>query len=97
METTLYRNETKKEISDNVKTEIQELQKEINEISAQWRERIYGICEQLDYKGSSNFSYNVDRLNQFTKGLGYNECDHDFIPVNNDGKHKCRFCGEIEN
>lgn len=24
------------------------------------------------------------------------ECDHDFIPVNNDGKHKCRFCGEIE-
>lgn len=24
-------------------------------------------------------------------------CDHDFVPLNNDGKHKCRFCGEIEN
>jgi hypothetical protein len=24
-------------------------------------------------------------------------CEHDFIPVNNDGKHKCRFCNELEN
>jgi hypothetical protein len=23
-------------------------------------------------------------------------CDHDFIPINNDGKHQCRFCNEIE-
>ena len=23
-------------------------------------------------------------------------CEHDFVPINNDGKHSCRFCGEIE-
>lgn len=23
-------------------------------------------------------------------------CEHDFIPDNNDGKHECRFCGVEE-
>lgn len=33
------------------------------------REEIYKICEGMNYKNSSNFSYNIDRLNQFTEGI----------------------------
>ena len=84
---------------DTVKKEtrekITELQKKVNDLAEVLREEIYEICEEMDYKNSSKFSFNIDRLDNFTNGL-CDECYHDFIPVNNDGKHKCRFCGEIE-
>lgn len=55
----------KKETSDK----IEALQIEVNKMAMLWTEQIYSICETMDYKGSSNFSYNVDRLNQFVHGL----------------------------
>lgn len=30
---------------------------------------IYSICEKLDYVNSSNFSYNIDRLEHFNNNL----------------------------
>lgn len=29
-------------------------------------------------------------------GKAEDDCEHDFVPVNNDGKAACRFCGEPE-
>jgi polyhydroxyalkanoate synthesis regulator phasin len=56
-------------MNSEAKQELEELQKEVNEISEKWMSQIYGICEKLDYKNSSNFSYNVDRLKRFVEEL----------------------------
>ena len=48
---------------------IEALQIEVNKMAMLWTEQIQSICETMDYKGSSVFSYNVDRLNQFVHGL----------------------------
>jgi hypothetical protein len=38
-------------------------------MQAKFENDIYAICEQLEYRDSSNFSYNIDRLRQFINGL----------------------------
>jgi len=41
-----------------------------NEIRVEkMKNEIYEICEQLDYKNSSRFSYNIDRIELFLKEL----------------------------
>ena len=84
-----------KSVKKETREKITELQKKVNDLAETLRNEIHEICEQMDYKNSSKFSLNVDRLDSFTNGLCA-ECYHDFIPLNNDGKHECRFCGEIE-
>lgn len=38
-------------------------------MQAKFENDIYAICEQLEYRDSSNFSYNIDRLRHFINGL----------------------------
>lgn len=45
------------------------LQKKVAKQTEILKEQIYNICDKLDYKNSSNFSYNVDRLEQFNNNL----------------------------
>ena len=33
------------------------------------KDQIYSICEELDYKNSSVFSYNIDRIEHFNKEI----------------------------
>lgn len=41
-----------------------------NEIRVEkMKNEIYEICEELDYKNSSRFSYNIDRIELFLKEL----------------------------
>lgn len=58
---------------DTVKNETKEkiiaLQKKVNELAETLRNEIYEICEEMDYKNSSKFSFNVDRLDQFVEGI----------------------------
>jgi hypothetical protein len=48
---------------------IQELKNKVENLKSELETEIYEICENLDYINSSNFSYNIDRLKQFTDGL----------------------------
>ncbi len=48
---------------------IQELKNKVENLKSELQAEIYEICENLDYHNSSNFSYNIDRLKQFTDGL----------------------------
>jgi hypothetical protein len=48
---------------------IQELKNKVENLKSELENEIYEICENLDYHNSSNFSYNIDRLKQFTDGL----------------------------
>lgn len=45
------------------------LQKKAAKLTEKLTNEIYSICEKLDYKNSSIFSYNVDRLKQFNTPL----------------------------
>jgi len=56
-------------MNSEAKKELEELKKEVNEISEKWINQIYGICEKLDYHKGSVFSYNVDRLKRFVEEL----------------------------
>lgn len=48
---------------------IESLQKKIDKLVPKLKEQINTICESLDYKNSSAFSYNIDRLEQFNNEL----------------------------
>jgi hypothetical protein len=48
---------------------IEKLQKKVAKFQEKIENQIYEICEELDYKNSSVFSYNIDRLKQFSEGL----------------------------
>jgi hypothetical protein len=48
---------------------IARLQLKVDKLTAKLENDIRAICEQLDYKNSSRFSYNIDRLQQFNKEL----------------------------
>jgi hypothetical protein len=48
---------------------IQELKNKVENLKSELQTEIYEICENLDYVNASNFSYNIDRLKQFTDGL----------------------------
>jgi len=45
------------------------LQKKVAKQTEKLTNEILSICEKLDYKNSSRFSYNIDRLKQFNEGL----------------------------
>jgi hypothetical protein len=53
----------------NTQKKIQELKNKVENLKSELESEIYEICENLDYHNSSNFSYNLDRLKQFTDGL----------------------------
>jgi hypothetical protein len=48
---------------------IQELKNKVENLKSELQTEICEICENLDYVNASNFSYNIDRLKQFTDGL----------------------------
>jgi polyhydroxyalkanoate synthesis regulator phasin len=48
---------------------IEALQEIVNKFQEEIKEKIYEICEGLEYKESSVFSYNIDRLEHFVKEL----------------------------
>ena len=66
----------------------------------------YGTLESINYFEVSDLcelpetmaDFIEDNFSDFDHLFDSNEeeCDHDFIPVNNDGKHECRFCKEEE-
>ena len=56
-------------MNKETKQAIKQLQNKVKELQSQLSGSIYAICEQLDYHNSSNFSYNIDRLNAFVNGL----------------------------
>ena len=49
--------------------QILALQKKVAKQTEKLKNEIYSICETLDYKNSSRFSYNIDRLEQFNNDL----------------------------
>ena len=48
---------------------IEALQKMAAKLTEEISMEIYSICEGLNYQDSSNFSYNIDRLEQFNNSL----------------------------
>ena len=48
---------------------ISSLINQVELIEIELLDKIYEICEMSNYKESSNFSYNIDKLKIFTKGL----------------------------
>ena len=48
---------------------IEALQEMVNKFQEEVKDKIYEICEGLEYKESSVFSYNIDRLQQFVRRL----------------------------
>ena len=48
---------------------ISSLINQVESIEIELLDKIYEICEMSNYKESSNFSYNIDKLKIFTKGL----------------------------
>jgi len=48
---------------------IAKLQKKALNFQEKMNNDIYEICEGLDYANSSRFSYNIDRLKEFTEQL----------------------------
>lgn len=54
---------------EQTKNKIEELQKKVEILKTELEAEIYEICENLDYHNSSNFSYNIDFLRQFTNNL----------------------------
>ena len=50
-------------------TKINELIKEVNELSLELEARIYNICNELPHPECSKFTYNIDYLSQFVKYL----------------------------
>lgn len=51
------------------KKDIHKLVTKVNKLHLLLKNDIYGICEQLEYKESSLFSYNIDRLEQFVNSI----------------------------
>lgn len=45
------------------------LQKKVAKQTEKLKNEIYSICETLDYKNSSRFSYNIDKLEEFNNYL----------------------------
>lgn len=45
------------------------LQKKVAKQTEKLKNEIYSICETLDYKNSSLFSYNIDKLEEFNNYL----------------------------
>jgi len=48
---------------------IEDLQQKVEILTIELSDEIYSICESLDYRNCSRFSYNIDRLNEFNKHL----------------------------
>lgn len=48
---------------------IAKLQKKALKFQEKMNNEIHEICEGLDYSNSSRFSYNIDRLKEFTEQL----------------------------
>lgn len=64
----------------NQEKKILALQKKVAKQTEKLKNEIYSICEHLDYRNSSRFSYNIDRLEQFNNEL------QDFKIITNDNK-----------
>lgn len=44
---------------------IERFKKKVNKITEKLEIECYSICENLDYKNSSLFSYNIDKIREF--------------------------------
>lgn len=53
----------------NTEKKIQELKEKALKLTEELKNEIYEICQGLDYKESSIFSYNIDRLEAFNNEL----------------------------
>ncbi len=51
------------------KDKINKLITQVEKHSARWENDIYKIMDLLDYKESSRFSFNIDRLERFVNEL----------------------------
>ena len=54
---------------DAVNIQIQDFKQEVEKLESELKEKIYSICEKLDYKNSSRFGRTIDRLEQFAKDV----------------------------
>lgn len=54
---------------DKLDKQLKEIKDKSVLLADEMKNDIYAICEQLDYKQSSVFSYNIDRLNAFIQEL----------------------------
>jgi polyhydroxyalkanoate synthesis regulator phasin len=59
--------ELKHNLNSEIESEINEFKQEVEKLEAKMKEKISSICNKLDYKNSSVFSYNNDRIQQFAK------------------------------
>ena len=64
----------------NQEKKILALQNKVAKQTEKLKNEIYSICENLDYRNCSRFSYNIDRLDHFNNEL------QDFKIINNDNK-----------
>lgn len=74
---------------------LNSIKKQSNVFAEKMKDEILGLCQELDYKNSSNLSHRIDRLNLFVDEL--NEFE---IQKTNDKKidyeiHKENFHGEL--
>jgi hypothetical protein len=58
-----------KTANDIQEKKLKKLKKLASEFTEKAEEQIYGLCEILDYKKSSQFSFLIDRLKQFNNDL----------------------------
>lgn len=49
----------------STKKKIENFKSKVNKMADKLEIEIYSICEDLDYKNSSLFSYNIDKLKEF--------------------------------
>lgn len=54
---------------EKIEKKIEKLQAKAVKFQQKMNDEIFGICENLDYKNASRFSYNIDRLKQFVDDL----------------------------
>lgn len=49
--------------------ELRDFKMKVQKLKEELSEEIWGLCEKMDYKDSSNFSFNIDRLVRFNDEL----------------------------
>jgi hypothetical protein len=53
----------------NPEKKLIKLQAKVNKFNEKMKQEIYALCEKMQYQDSSRFSYNIDRLEAFTREL----------------------------
>ena len=53
----------------NPQKKLEKLQRKALKFKSKMKEQLQELCEQLQYQDGSRFSYNIDRLDNFTEEL----------------------------